>query len=449
MKQDTDNIAIKVDSLSKVYPLYRAPNDRLKEALHPLRKKYHKDFYALHDISFCVKRGDSLGVIGQNGSGKSTLLKILSRVLTPSSGKFEIGGRIVSLLELGSGFNPELTGLENIYFYGTILGFSQKQIKEKLDSIINFAEIGQFIYQPIKTYSSGMRSRLAFSVASQVNPDVLILDEVLAVGDLRFTQKCFRVMREIIDHNKTVILVTHSMGAVTSFCNKVMWLHDGKIKEFGAASEVVKKYVGFMTYGLDNQSSSTIENEAGEVDDSVSSQPNYFQEENWLSDVKWLNASGFDSFGQGGALIEKAALYYRGTSDLVEIIKNREWLSLFAYVKVNEKIESPGFGILIKDSLGNSISTANNYIHDRPMRRLEEGEVIIIKVDFKFPLLKNGKYFISIAVSDGNQAKHTQHHWVHDVFSVRVSNSDQKFGLGSCLLVFEEEDYHLDMLKLV
>ena len=212
--------AIKVSSISKMYPLYRSPRDRMKEALHPLRKSYHNEFYALRNVSFEIEKGESLGIIGQNGSGKSTLLKILSRVLTPTSGTFDIQGRVISLLELGSGFNPELTGLENIYFYGTILGFNKKKIESKLDDILAFADIGQFVYQPLKTYSSGMRSRLGFAVASHVDPDILILDEVLAVGDLRFKQKCYRTMDELINQKRTVILVSHDTGAVTNFCNK-------------------------------------------------------------------------------------------------------------------------------------------------------------------------------------------------------------------------------------
>jgi len=188
---NTNDIVISTRNLTKVYKLYRSPQDRLKEALHPGRKKYHKDFYALKDVNLEIRRGEVLGIVGKNGSGKSTLLKILSRVLTPSSGEFEVKGKVSSLLELGSGFNPELTGMENIFFYGTILGFTEEKIRGKLQEILDFAEIGDFVYQPLKTYSSGMKARLAFSVAINVDPDILILDEVLAVGDELFRRKCF------------------------------------------------------------------------------------------------------------------------------------------------------------------------------------------------------------------------------------------------------------------
>ncbi len=197
----SESNAIEVSSLCKIYHLYNTPIDRLKEALNPWRKKYHQDFYALKDVSFEVKKGDTIGIIGQNGSGKSTLLKILSNVLTPTSGDIKVKGRVSSLLELGSGFNPELTGIENVYFNGTLLGFTRQEMDTKLDDILSFADIGEFVRQPVKTYSSGMQVRLAFAVAINVNPEVLIVDEALAVGDIRFQQKCFRKIDEIRNYS--------------------------------------------------------------------------------------------------------------------------------------------------------------------------------------------------------------------------------------------------------
>ncbi|HPH04166.1 MAG TPA: ABC transporter ATP-binding protein, partial [Spirochaetota bacterium] len=188
------DIAISVEHVSKVYRLYDKPVDRLKESLHPLRKKYHRDFHALDDVSFEVKKGETVGIIGQNGSGKSTLLKIITGVLTPSCGQVRVNGRVSALLELGTGFNPELTGIENVYFSGTVMGYTREEMDVRLDEILAFADIGEFVRQPVKTYSSGMFVRLAFAVAIKSNPEIMIVDEALAVGDMNFQAKCMTAL---------------------------------------------------------------------------------------------------------------------------------------------------------------------------------------------------------------------------------------------------------------
>src|SRR5271169_4397552 len=237
------NITIRVEELTKIYKLYAKPVDRLKETISPFRRRYHREFFALKDISFNVHMGQTLGIIGKNGSGKSTLLKILTGVLTPSSGRVISTGRISALLELGTGFNPEATGIENIYFSGTIMGYTNDEIGRKVPDILNFADLGEFIYQPVKIYSSGMFVRLAFAVAINVDPDILIIDEALSVGDIRFQQKCFRKIREFQKNNKTIILVTHDVGAVKSFCNSALWLVEGALYLMGEPDDVCKKYI--------------------------------------------------------------------------------------------------------------------------------------------------------------------------------------------------------------
>ena len=445
MQNNERNIAIKVNSLSKIYPLYNSPKDRLKEALHPKRKKYHKEFYALKDISFEVNKGDSLGIIGQNGSGKSTLLKILSKVLTPSAGTFDVKGRVVSLLELGSGFNPELTGIENIYFYGTILGFSKKKIEEKLDGIISYADIGQFINQPLKTYSSGMRARLGFAVASHVDPDILILDEVLAVGDIRFKQKCLRTMKDIIDQKRTVLFVSHDTGAIINFCNNVLWLNEGRIIEHGASNEIVKKYVSYMTYGMETKKPAKRLAEENKLDKHLEDTDNKAEKKNELSleNIKWINTSEFESFGEYGGIIEKVALYFRDTNKKVDTVKGGEWLSFYTKVKICENVISPGLGIKFKDKMGNGVFTVNNYIYEKTLDALTPGENVVIRTDFKMPLLVEGKYPVSIAFADGSQANHVQHHWIHDALIVIVNNPDPKFKRGDNKIVIESNQYNI------
>lgn len=235
-------IIIKVENLSKIYKLYDKPIDRLKESINPFGKKYHRDFFALRDVSFDVKRGESIGVIGKNGSGKSTLLKIITGVLTPSSGNATINGKVAALLELGTGFNPEFTGIENIYFNGTITGYIREEIDAKLDNILAFADIGDFIYQPVKTYSSGMFVRLAFAVATSVAPDVLIVDEALSVGDIFFQQKCHARMEELQNNGTVLMVVSHDMRVVEKYSTKVILLEQGGCLFLGHPNEGISRY---------------------------------------------------------------------------------------------------------------------------------------------------------------------------------------------------------------
>src|SRR6266567_831722 len=223
----SSDVAISVQNLTKIYKLYDSPQDRLKESLHPLRKKYHKDFYALNDVSVEIKRGETVGIIGKNGSGKSTLLKIITGVLTPSSGNVTVNGKISALLELGAGFNPELTGVENVYFNGTLLGYSREEMERRLADILSFADIGAFVYQPVKSYSSGMFVRLAFAVQAMVDPDVLIVDEALSVGDALFQKRCFQKMEQLISNGTTLLFVSHDQESIRTLTSRAILLKDG------------------------------------------------------------------------------------------------------------------------------------------------------------------------------------------------------------------------------
>lgn len=233
-------IALAVYNVSKVYRLYRSPQDKLLEII--TRKSFHKDFWAIKNVSFKVFKGETLGIIGDNGAGKSTLLKILAGVLQPTGGKIIRNGRVAALLELGTGFHPELSGRENIYLYASLLGLPEKEIREREKEIIAFAEIGDFIDQPIKTYSSGMQVRLAFSVAVQIDPDILIIDEALSVGDQRFQKKSFEKILSFCKDDKTIIFCSHSKYHILELCERVIWLHEGKIKAEGPAQEVLSLY---------------------------------------------------------------------------------------------------------------------------------------------------------------------------------------------------------------
>lgn len=243
------DIAIKVEHLSKVYKLYEKPIDRMKEALSFIKKKYSKEHYALKDVSFDIKKGETLGIVGMNGSGKSTLLKIITGVLTPTSGNVIVNGKVSALLELGAGFNPEYTGLENIYLNGTMMGYTKEEMEARVEPIIKFADIGEFINQPVKTYSSGMFARLAFAVAINVEPDILIVDEALSVGDTRFQIKCMDRMKKMMEGGVTVLFVSHDINAVRRFCTKAVWLYNGVVRRIGDVNKTCDEYLDFLKFG--------------------------------------------------------------------------------------------------------------------------------------------------------------------------------------------------------
>lgn len=237
-----NDVVINVQNVTKYYKLYKEPKERFKEALHPLKKRYHNKYYALNDVNLQVKQGEVLGVIGRNGCGKSTLLKLITGVLKPNSGEISVKGKVTALLELGAGFNPEFTGNDNIHFYAKILGLSDEQIDQKIESIIDFAELGDYLYQPVKTYSSGMKSRLGFAVAAHIDPEILILDEVLAVGDDAFKAKCYRKISEFLEKSKTVIIVSHSIHTINQLCNRAVLIHSGRIIVDGLPKFVTMEY---------------------------------------------------------------------------------------------------------------------------------------------------------------------------------------------------------------
>jgi lipopolysaccharide transport system ATP-binding protein len=233
--------AIEVSNLTKIYKLYSSPKDRLKEVL--TRKKHHHDFYALNDVSFTVEKGQTVGIIGQNGSGKSTLLQIICGVLRPTSGSVRTNGRIAALLELGAGFNPEFTGRENVYMNGALMGFNRDEMDRRFPEIEAFAEIGEFIDQPVKTYSSGMFVRLAFSAAINIDPEILVVDEALSVGDAAFQFKCVERLEKLTNSGTTLLLVSHDMGMLKRYCNKVLYLANGSERALGAADDVMERYM--------------------------------------------------------------------------------------------------------------------------------------------------------------------------------------------------------------
>lgn len=368
-----DNIAIKVENLTKTYKLYDNPVSRLKEALHPFRKKYHRDFYALKDVNFEVKKGETVGIIGKNGSGKSTLLKIIAGVLTQTSGNVIVNGRVSSLLELGTGFNPELTGMENIYFSGTIMGYSKAEIDEKVNDILAFADIGEFINQPVKIYSSGMFVRLAFAVAVNINPDILIIDEALAVGDMGFQKKCMEKIITFEKSGKTILFCSHDMHVIGELSDYVIWMNNGKIMERGEPASVISSYVSSLT---EFSAKPTNPHELNQ-----SSNPNYFVRNS--EHVEILSVELFDQSGKTRNVF----------------VTDENLVFKITYNALTE-IEDPNYSAIIFRSDRIPVTIAKtNYHKDLPEKGTVSG-----KTSFTMMLrnikLNQGKYTFGISIWD-------------------------------------------------
>lgn len=417
-----NDIAISVKNLSKKYKLYDSPKHRLKEALHPFRKKYHRDFWALRDVSFEVKKGETIGIIGKNGSGKSTLLQLICGILQPTDGEVAVNGRISSLLELGAGFNPEFTGRQNVYMNGALMGFTKKEMDQRFDAIADFADIGEFIDQPVKTYSSGMYVRLAFAAAINVDPDILLVDEALAVGDIRFQQKCFRRMFAFREEGKTILMVTHDTTVVTRFCNRTTWLHDGRIRQSGAPEEVVKSYFSYMVYDAvttDAKESSGLKDKGPRLS----------------SEVVWEDVTRCTSFGEGGAVIKRTTLYDSQRSKKTNLLSGGELVVLMLDIEIVNNIDSPIAGFVLNDRYGNSIIGTNSHLIGNELPPLKQGDKVTVEFAFRFPRLKNGEYLFAVAIAEGTQHAHVQHHWIHDAYVIRVAGKDEAATMGWYLLV--------------
>lgn len=441
--EDAASWAVWIEGLTKTYHLYDRHSDRLKEALHPLRKKYHRDFHALHEVSLRVSPGEALGIMGRNGSGKSTLLKIIAGVLTPTRGTALVHGAVSALLELGTGFNPEFTGLENIFFSGTILGRERKEMESFVPEIVSFADIGPYIHQPVKTYSSGMFARLAFAVAAAVDPDILIVDEALSVGDMRFQQKCIRKMQSFRDQGKTILFVTHDTVSIATFCDRALWLDQGRIRELGDVRTVCKRYASFMIYGEETRPAAwedpdvALAGSGGSSDDACKAPLS-------MERVAWEDLAQRESFGRREALIPKAALLDAATGRTAAMIRPGQPLRLLMQVAVLREFSSIGFGFLVKNRHGHSIFSVNNWQkHNNDPIQARPG-TLIVTFSFTFPSLAHGRYLFTLAVGEGSLARHVQHHWVHDALAVEVSGGDIAH-VTDCVLALPGGSWSMDI----
>ncbi|MDP3920812.1 MAG: ABC transporter ATP-binding protein [Candidatus Omnitrophota bacterium] len=392
----TDNTAIRVEGLSKIYRLYDKPIDRLKEALHIFRRKYHRDFFALQDVSFEIRKGESIGIIGRNGAGKSTLLKILTGVLTASSGRVDVTGKVSALLELGLGFNPEMTGIENVRFGGAIMGYSKEAFEAKIDEILSFADIGEFVHQPVKTYSSGMYVRLAFALQMSVDPDILIVDEALAVGDVFFQAKCMTRLRHIIDKGVTVLFVSHDTSVVKSLCSKALLLDRGRLLTFDRPGAVAETYFRMKTQaeqpilsqlaGEPRKFVPTGEATGDELWDSFTAATQPFEER-----------ARYERISNGKASFRKVAILDAAGQEIEEANFGQE-ITLRMAVEAHEDVPQLGYSYCIADRNMHRIIYSDSYIENGSLENVRAGERFIVDWNFKLPL-QAGSYNVLAALS--------------------------------------------------
>ena len=427
----TKNVAIKVNNLTKSYKLYAQPIDRLKESLNLFGKKYHKDFHAVKDLSFEVKKGETVGIIGRNGCGKSTLLKMITNVLTPSSGRVIVHGHISAILELGAGFNPEMTGLENIYLNTSINGFSKEQTDQKIEEILEFSELGEFIYQPIKIYSSGMKARLAFAVAINAEPNILIVDEALSVGDAAFQRKCFAKMEEIRANGATVLFVSHSEGSINSLCNRAIWLSNGEQVLDGVPKLVTGLYLKYSNAKQINKEKILVEYQ-GLVNKEESSE----DQSDKKTKTSKLNSKSIEDF-YDPELKSKSTIFYSERDAAISnvkiatpngrqvnvLIEGKEYIYSYE-VDFFNNCQNIKFSMLIKTKDGVGLG-GGLYPNRSSSIPLLNGKV---KVSFRFKcLLNNGEYFFNAGVQGIHQKRYIYLHRILDAYVVKVISNEKEF----------------------
>lgn len=440
----SQEVAIEVTGLTKEFRLFDRPIHRIAELFSFGRRKYHRSFPALDDVSFKVGKGEAVGIIGRNGSGKSTLLQMICGTLTPTRGTIGVHGRVAALLELGAGFNPDFTGRENVYLNAALYGLSKSEVDERYDKIVEFADIGQFIDQPVKTYSSGMFVRLAFSVIAHVDADILVIDEALAVGDVAFGQKCMRFLRTFRETG-TILFVSHDTAAVIGLCDRAVWLDGGQLKAEGRAKDVSELYFGYV---FGDKKAEAAERAPDDDIDITAEHRKLVPPEDWIDSRRdWINASNLRNdlelfvfeansgadFGFGGARIQDVRFTDQNGRPYRWIIGGEE-TTLEIDVKAMIDLELPIVGFYVKDRLGQALFGDNTFLTTRKVDgtckvKIGAGELFTATFRFPMPVLSKGSYVIAVAVADGTQEDHVLHHWMHDALIFKSHSSQTVSGL--------------------
>lgn len=449
-----DKIAIQVTDVEKVYKLYDKPSDRLREALGIGRGKHHKEHHALKGINMTIRQGECVGIIGTNGSGKSTILKIITGVLNPTRGNVEVNGRISALLELGAGFNNEYNGIENVYLNGTMIGFSEKEIDEKLESILEFADIGDYVYQPVKTYSSGMFVRLAFAVAINIDPEILIVDEALSVGDVFFQAKCYHKFEEFKEMGKTIVFVSHDLSSISKYCDRVILLNQGTKLGEGSAKEMIDTYKQVLVGQYvppENEQGRLLDDEqirdAAKVKKGGQSQAGELGKDAGTTGGNGTvgsQASGGDGPSGGsasGGIAENPELLEYGSKKAVikeyyisddkgtvtsAILKGNPF-TIHMKVQMMEDLHAPIFAFTIKNVRGTEITGTNTMFEKAFLEPVQAGETY--EIAFRQEMnLQGGEYLLSLGVTGYEEDEFTVYHRLYDVLNVTVISDKNTVG---------------------
>ena len=421
-----NDIAIKVNNVSKLYKLYDRNIDRLRDSLGLTRSKRYKEHYALHNISFDIEKGECVGIIGTNGAGKSTILKIITGVLSPTEGEVNIDGRISALLELGAGFNSEYTGIENIYLNGTMIGFTKEEIDTKLDDILAFADIGDFVHQPVKTYSSGMFVRLAFAVAINIDPEILIVDEALSVGDVFFQLKCFKKFEEFKAKGKTILFVSHDLSSIEKYCDKAILLDHGRNVAEGKPIDIINKYKKIMTgmtvEEVEEQEKNRL-NKKKTASDTGNGNVNQ-------DDIPWKDQlqsnPNVDEYGAMDAKIVDYGIFDEEGLLTTTLMKGSRF-TIKSKVRFNTKIEEPIFTFTFKTTKGQDITGTNTMIEKVSIGTAQEGEVYVASFEQEMNL-QGGNYLLSISCTSIDNGELVAHDRLYDVLNITVVSSKDSVG---------------------
>ena len=415
--------AIEVRGVSKFYNLYERPQDRVKELFSLTKKKYHTLYKALDQVSFTVKKGETLGIIGRNGAGKSTLLKLITGVITPSEGSIETHGEISALLELGTGFNPEYTGYENIFLNGSMRGFSDKEMQEKVKEIVDFADIGEYMGQPVKTYSSGMFARLAFAVMISFKPEILIVDEALSVGDIFFQQKCNTFMKEEMK-GVTKLLVTHDMNSIANMADRVILIDRGKIIREGKPLEVIEDYLKLLHTSVFQSEEAAAKDEDARLNAATEAEAEALAleaaaREKEKAEIGWVDAPKESIGGAQDILIDRCRMLING--EAVDVVKPGDAVRIELLLHSKKDADNIRIGYTFKDKYGNSIFAQSTLGENIMIEGVKQGEVRKASLSFHWPEVKEGDYFLTLGIGEGyDQMVHTVQCWVHSVLHVQA-----------------------------
>jgi lipopolysaccharide transport system ATP-binding protein len=408
---------IAIENLGKCYEIYAKPRDRLLQTLLRGRRKFYGEFWALRDVTFDIGAGEKVGIVGRNGAGKSTLLQLIAGTLTPTVGRVAVHGRVAALLELGAGFNPEFSGRENVRLNAAILGLTEGEIDDRFDAIAQFADIGAFLEQPVKTYSSGMYARLAFAVAAHVEPDVMIVDETLSVGDIKFQNKCLRKLVEFADRGTTILFVTHSVEMVRSFCDRAIWLHDGRVHLEGLPAEIGRRYVNFMIHGMLDGDLAALPREDTDTSKEVRG----------ADAAPWVPITAANHVvGDPAVRFERVRFYRAMDRSAAAVLEDGDVdVVVEAEVRCRRAVAQPLVGTGIFNARNEPVIHFNNANLGIALAALPENSLTLLRCSFRVPWLQPGHYLLAIGIDDGVPGASEVLCHVYDALEVRRLPADR------------------------